>query len=207
MGLTGQIYPGREELALGPVSLAYELNDNWSAEIEYSTLGHGSFYAVGDMAFTSTTAGRIYYGVFSDSFRTGVDTVLIGLAYRPFAPSALRRHVVEAGAAVGPAFVRAGPSSEQAASMPTVRKVAFCGRVRAGYDFYIVPAFSVGAFAGYRYLETELSGLASSRRLTFSTGDIIPEPDSFERLTETTLPPVPIKRTGFFWGLRTGFRF
>ena len=204
-GLSGSCYLGHRSITWGPVSLAYEWNEHWSAEIEYFSFGHEAISVHGPMSFISSVDGQAYSGSYYDDYQASLASVLIGLTYRPFAPTALRRHVVEAGVAVGPGFVRGGPSMGQPSSLPVVRKVALCGRVRAAYDFYLIPAVSVGAFVGYRFLDTELPGLVSSRTETFLTGDIY-YPDSIERLTEIALPTFPVKGSGAFWGLRIGFR-
>jgi len=205
LSLSGSCYVGHRSITWGPVSLAYEWNEHWSAEIEYFSFGHEEISVYGPMSFISSVNGQAYRGSYYDDYQASLASVLIGLTYRPFAPTALRRHVVEAGVAVGPGFVRGGSSTGQSFLLPVVRKVALCGRIKAAYDFYLIPAISVGAFVGYRFLDTELSGLVSSRIETFLTGDIY-YPDSIERLTEIALPAFPVKGSGAFWGLRIGFR-
>jgi len=203
--LSGSCYVGHRSITWGPVSLAYEWNEHWSVEIEYFSFGHEEISVYGPMSFTSSVDGQVYSGSYYDDYGASLASVLIGLTYRPFAPTALRRHVFEAGVAVGPGFVRGGSSTGHSFLLPVVRKVALCGRVKAAYDFYLIPAISVGAFVGYRFLDTELSGLVSSRIETFLTDDIN-NPDSIERLTEIALPAFPVKGSGSFWGLRIGFR-
>jgi hypothetical protein len=162
------------------------------------------------MGFTSSADGKTYWGNFYHGYEARFTSFLLGLTCRSGAPTINRRHVVEIGAAVGPAWVRGTAYSSSLPDefpLPSVRKVAFAGRVQAGYDYYIVPALSLGFFVGYRYMETNFTGVVSSGIAQFwEDGGQTTDPPSFERLTEVSLLSLPVNGSGAFFGLRTGFR-
>jgi len=191
-------------LKLGPFGLAYDWREDWAAEVEIMPFGLGYNYIEGEMAFTSSLDGLPYRGNYHSSYFVDCLALLFGLSYRPIAPSALQRHAFEAGLAAGPALVSLKNIGEGSFLLPSARKVAVCARVKAAYDFYIVPVFSLGAFAGYRYTETSFSGLEGSMTAFFSSSA---EPyTELHRPTTTALPDIPVKASGFYWGLRVSFR-
>jgi hypothetical protein len=186
----------------GPISLAYAWNERWSAEVEaFSAPGTwGSMDA--ELAFTSGVDGRAYAAPYGESHRVKYTGLVAGVTYRPLSPSALRRHVVEIGAAAGPAFVSV---SRVYPDVPA-RKTAFCGRIQAAYDFYFVPAVSVGAAAGYRFMKTSVSEEPVSYDIVFEES-IPPYAATLQRPTEITLPDLSVDGGGPFIALRIGFRF
>jgi hypothetical protein len=201
--------PGR--IALGPVSLSYELTEHLSAEVEFFTRGGSSSNWNGWMGFTSSADGKTYWGNFYHGYEARFTSFLLGLTCRSGAPTINRRHVVEIGAAVGPAWVRGTAYSSSLPDefpLPSVRKVAFAGRVQAGYDYYLVPTLSIGLFVGYRYMETNFTGVVSSGIAQFWEDGVqtTEQPPSFERLTEVSLPSLPVNGSGAFFGLRLGVR-
>ncbi len=188
----------------GPLSLAYDWQEHWAAEIEILPFRAGYNYVYGDMAFVSSLDGLPYWGACYGSYAVSCLAVLFGLSYRPVAPSALQRHAVEAGLAVGPAWAHLGNWFEGGILSPEAHKVALCARVKAAYDFFIVPALSIGAFAGYRYAEVSFGGLEGSMLAEFnSSAEPFP---GFERPTAVALPDLPVKASDFYWGVRVGVR-
>lgn len=205
VALTGgsNLNPGG--VAWGPVSLACEWGGHWSAEIELSSFGHSNVEAFDFATFTSGADGRTYgVGLGYFGLRTDLLSLLVGLNYRPVSPSMLRRHVVEAGAAAGPCFLLWGSSLGPVPSAAGLPKLALCGRARVAYDFYMVRSFSVGAFAGYRFLEMELPGWAGTTTARFQTTS--DPPAYLDRLTEFIVEPITIRMSGPFFGIRIGFR-
>jgi hypothetical protein len=202
---------GPSRIALGPFSLSYELTEHLSAEVEFFTRGGSSSSWSGWMEFTSSADGKTYWGNFYHGYEARFTSFLLGLTCRSGAPTINRRHVVEIGAAVGPAWVRGTAYSSSLPDefpLPSVRKVAFAGRVQAGYDYYLVPALSIGLFVGYRYMETTFTGVVSSGIAQFWEDGVqtTEQPPSFERLTEISLPSLPVKGSGAFLGFRIGVR-
>ena len=186
----------------GPISLAYDWNERWSAEVEaFSAPGTGGSMDA-ELAFTSGIDGRAYAAPFGESRRVKYTGLVAGVTYRPLSPSALRRHVVEIGAAAGPAFV----SVSRVYPDPPARKTAFCGRIQAAYDFYFVPAASVGAAAGYRFMKTSVSEEPFLNEIIFEES-IPPYAATLQRLTEIALPDLSVDGSGPFIALRIGFRF
>ena len=189
------------------VSLGYELTPQVTVEAEYFALGRGESFTWGDLEFTSSLDGRPYRGTASGLIEARFSGLLVGLALRPHAPSAFERHIVEIGAAIGPAIMRGTASVfpfVEGSQTQAVRKTAFAGRIRAAYDFYPVPTLSVGAVVDWRFVQTNLSGLAAYGNANFV--DVEDTALSFLRLTEVAFPPLAVKATGFYYGLRIGIR-
>lgn len=204
--LSLQGYTGEEDqgLKLGPFGIAYDWRKRWTAELELMPFRLGYNYIQGEMDFTSSLDGLPYEGFYYSGYAANCLALLAGLNYRLIAPSALQRHAVEAGLAAGPAFVNLKNTGEGSFLLPSANEVAICARVKAAYDFYVVPAFSLGAYAGYLYAETSFSGLEGSMTTLFiATAEPYTER---HRPTAAALPVLPVKASGFYWGLRVSFR-
>jgi hypothetical protein len=191
----------------GSVSLAYEWSERWSAEVEVLFSGwRAGGGESGALTFTSVDDGKIYAVNFiSFSYQTNFSAVLLGLTYRPFAPSEFRRHIIEAGLAFGPAWAKITDTGLwQSAS--SARKLTFSARAHAAYDFYVIPTLSLGAVVGYRYLRANFPESTATDTLNFwDTAD--PYPVNYvERLTEVTIPSRKADASGFYIGLRLGLR-
>jgi len=187
----------------GPVSLAYELTEKWLPEIEVFFTpgeGHGIW---GDLSFVSTTDGRTYEGRVGTNLSANFSSVLVGLNYRPIAPSRLERTTLEVGISAGPARVKIGPDYVQATLVPADRKTVLSARVHAAYDFFFVPAFSLGAFVDYRYLEASFAAMTGTTEAIFYGYGVEP----ITRQVEVSLPALTISRSGMSAGIRIGFRF
>ena len=185
----------------GPVSLAYAWNERWSVEVEaFSAPGtRGSMDA--ELAFTSGVDGLAYAAPFSETHLVEYTGLVAGVIYRPLSPSALQRSVVEIGAAAGPAFV-----SVSTIYPVVARKTSFCGRIQVAYDFYFVPAVSVGAAAGYRFMKTSVTEAPILAEIVFEES-APPYLATLQRPTEITLPDLSVDGSGPFIALRVGFRF
>ena len=187
----------------GPVSLAYELTETWLPEIEvFFTPGEGRGIW-GDLSFVSTTDGRTYEGRVGTNLSANFSSVLVGLNYRPIAPSRLDRTTLEVGISAGPARVKIGPEYVQATLVPADRKTVLSVRVHAAYDFFFVPAFSLGAFVDYRYLEASFAAMTGTTEAVFYGSGVEP----ITRQVEVSLPALTISRSGIGAGIRIGFRF
>jgi hypothetical protein len=185
----------------GPVSLAYDWNERWSVEVEaFSPPGNrGAMDA--ELAFTSGVDGLAYSAPFGETHLAKYTGLVAGVTYRPLSPSALRRSVVEIGAAAGPAFVSV---STFYPGVPA-KKAAFCGRIQVAYDFYFIPAVSVGASAGYRFMKTSVPEEPVLFDIVFDESTP-PYLATLQRLTEITLPDLSVDGSGPFIALRIGFR-
>jgi hypothetical protein len=186
--------------------LGYEWTAQVTAEAEYFVLGRVESFTMGSLEFTSSFDGRSFRGVGNALIDARFSGLLVGLALRPYAPSAFERHIVEIGAAIGPAFARGTVRlfPFEGSGTQTVRKAVFAGRIRAAYDFYPIPTLSVGAVVDWRFVQTDLSGLTAQGNANFV--DVEDTALSFLRLTEVAFPPLAVKATGFYWGLRIGVR-
>ena len=187
----------------GPISLAYELTEKWLPEIEVFFTpgeGHGIW---GDLSFVSTTDGRTYEGRVGTNLSANFSSVLVGLNYRPIAPSSLERTSLEIGISAGPARVKIGPWYAQPTLVPADRKTVLSARVHVAYDFYFVPAFSLGAFVDYRYLEARFAAMTGTTEAIFYGSGVEP----ITRQVELSLPARTISRSGMSAGIRIGFRF
>jgi hypothetical protein len=186
----------------GPVSLAYDWNERWSVEVEAFSVPGNRGAMDAELAFTSGVDGLAYAASFAETHLAKYTGLVAGVTYRPLSPSALRRSVVEIGAAAGPAFVSV---STFYPGVPA-KKTAFCGRIQVAYDFYFVPAVSVGAVAGYRYMKTSVPEEPVLWDIVFEESTP-PHLATLQRLTEITLPDLSVDGSGPFIALRIGFRF
>jgi len=189
------------------VGLGYELAPRVVVEAEYFFLRNRWSHTWGDLEFTSSLDGRPYRGTGMALIEARFSGLLVGLALRPLAPSALERHIVEIGAAAGPARARGTVSLHPAevVGRQAFGKTALAGRVRASYDFYPVPAVSIGAVVDWRFVQANLSGLTSSGTANY-VEDVEGSTAAFLRLTEVAFPPLAVRATGLYWGLRLGVR-
>ena len=160
----------------GSVSLAYEWSERWSAEVEVLFSGwRAGGLEIGALTFTSVDDGKTYEDdFFYFSYQTNFSAVLLGLTYRPFAPSEFRRHIVEAGLAVGPAWAKITDTGLWPTAS-SARKLTFSARAHAAYDFYVIPTLSLGAVVGYRYLRANFPESTTTDTLLFwDTADPTP---------------------------------
>jgi len=191
----------------GSVSLAYEWSERWSAEVEVLFSGwRAGGLEIGALTFTSVDDGKTYEEDFIFfSYQTNFSAVLLGLTYRPFAPSEFRRHIVEAGLAFGPAWAKITDTGLWQSAL-SARKLTLSARAHAAYDFYVIPTLSLGAVVGYRYLRANFPESIATDTLNFwDTADPYPV-NYIERLTEVTIPSRKTDARGFYIGLRLGVR-
>jgi hypothetical protein len=199
---------GLRDLYYGPLGLAYDWSENYSAEIELIASGRSrEAWSYALMEFTSPSDGLTFHAYYQPGAVTSFVSVLFGLTYRTKTPTAYERHAFEVGAALGPAFGTLGidAGTVDLLSEETVRKTALSARVHGGYSFLILPTLSVGAILGYRSLEMSFAGSTHSSEVAFSesggSGGT-----AFTRTTEITLPGRTIRWTGFFFGLGLDWR-
>lgn len=196
----------RSWIAAGPIGLAYELTETWLPEIEVY-LPRKEIHGVwGDLRFTSTADGRIYQSRVGDERHVDFSSVLIGLNYRPLTPSPLERTSVEFGISAGPAMVKVTPGRGPVRIEPfglSGQKIVLSARVHAAYDFYFVPAFSLGAVVAFRYLQATYPAMTGAIDATFYDYGVEP----FTRQVEVDIPALKVDETGLTAGLRIGFRF
>ena len=186
----------------GPFSLGYEWTEHWIPEVEIS-LWTGQFQVnIGaSPGFVSTADGRTYTAHNYYSARESAGYLLVGMAYRPIAPSSGRKASVEVSVAAGPAWVKIGPFG---ALLPADNKTALAARVQAAYDFSFTRSFSLGVYAGYRHLEVSFPGSTVTQEMTFTAW---PDPvEPMLRQVEMTVPAKDLSRSGFIYGLRFSFR-
>lgn len=184
----------------GPVSLAFDWSDRWSAEIEGALSPSTMGFMDTSLSFTSSLDGGDYSASFGESRAVRFTGMLAGLTYRLVPTSAFLRHSFEVGAAVGPAFVRSTLYDEM-----IVRKTVLYGRIQAAYDFYLMPEVAVGVFAGYRVMRATFPGDVITFITDFQeSGEASGE--TISRPTEISLPDLSVDGSGPFVGLRIGFR-
>ena len=193
---------------LDSFSLGYELSDRLAVEVEV-VFGHWGAYSSdgGSLRFTSVVDGITYEQDAATVDTRRFSAALVGLTYRPAAPTEFRRHIVEAGLAVGPAWARfqAEEWSFGQTGAPSGR-VTLAARAHAAYDFYAAPTVSFGVAVGYRYFRVALPASTAAATLTFH--DTAEYPTAFlERMTELAVPARTVDASGFYIGLRTGLRF
>lgn len=196
----------RPQFTLGCLGIAYEWNRYWSSEIELYAPASGVTDTSGSPEFTSGLDGKRYYSFYGLLESVRSISLLIGLTFRPFPPGFLQRHVIEAGVAAGPAFLTVAKYDVYAPQEPPIRNVTWTARIRAAYDFYFVPAFSMGAFAEYRWLNAGIPEYTATTDLFFG---VVNDPYGvpLRRTAVVTVPGVTVALGGFACGLRLGVRF
>jgi hypothetical protein len=208
-GLNGWSSSGPVRVGPGPVDLAYEWTPHVSIDAEFFTYGRSSCRWDGTLGFASSLDGRWYTTGFGQGYDIRFSSVLLGLSYHPLVRDSLQPHDIEVGAAAGPAWIKGTPFGSDVGgpvTLPSVGKAGFSGRILAAYDFYFTTALSLGLFAGYRLMETHLTGTEASGTLAFWEGGDPSQTVVFQRLTEVSLPPLTVKATGLYAGLRIAFR-
>lgn len=191
----------------GPLSASLDLTDRMAAEIELLVSGTADGAStIGEMSFTSAEDGREYGATAGAAYRANFTSVLAGLVFRTKAPTVLDRHIFELGLAAGPAFagLDVRPWASTVAPAPyRLTRLTWSARAQGAYDFYIVPAFSVGAVAGYRHLRLDFAVRDYAAQFDFWTED---GPVPLTRQAEVSLPGRPIVWSGLFLGFRCGLR-
>lgn len=192
-----------------PVSLAFEWTDHWLVELElFFPNKNPHFSGRGQASFLSTTDGKTCGGEVYFVHDASFASLLIGPVYRPLPPSPLNRHAVEIGVAAGPARIGIVPADYYDVSLPSGHKIVLSAFAHAAYDFYFVPALSLGAFAGYRYLEAGFPAATVTSQVAFRD---LAEPYPYQtdpviRTTELTFPRFAYSLTGVTFGVRMTFR-
>jgi hypothetical protein len=190
---------------LGPISLAYELTERMSAEVEVvlSGMARSAGSSYGEMAFISSLDGLEYRATAGADYGTGFTSLLVGVTFRTRPPTALARHIFEVGAAAGPALGTMTLRTLDERSRD-LRKMALAGRVHAAYDFHLLPDVSIGVFVGYRHLRVSFPSSSYAADVEFwEAGNAS---NSVIRPIEVTMPGRRIRWPGPFFGLRLGFR-
>lgn len=194
-------YSERPRILLGRMSLAYEWNPRWSAEMEIFLSGKYQIRRYFNLESRSAMDGRTYTAYGGTREEMDPVSLLFGLTFRPFPPAVDKPHVLELGVAGGLAWPRAAPKTfpfeNQRAQVTEGSKATWTARVRASYDHYFVPAFGIGAFAEYRWLEARSPGFIWTDIL-----ELRGEDKRFPRLTELTVAGRRLALDDFALGLR-----
>ncbi len=192
----------------GPVSLSYEWTEHLSTEIEFFTMGPAPAQSdVVWLRFTSAIDGKTYSTSLYHEYWVESGSLLFGLNYRSRIPAPLERHIFEAGVAAGAGWVKSSGMAYYS-FFPADRKTVLSARAQVAYDFYFIPALSLGACVGYRYLEAKFPATTISGDLEFvEEGVPSSEAERFTRSTEISLPERTFTRSTFYLSIRAGFRF
>ena len=200
----------RPRFAVGRIALSYAWSRQLAAEIELYAPKRSTDHRSGDLSFTSTLDGLLYSGYFVSYEDVSSTSLLVGVSFRPISPAFLSPHSVELGVAAGPAWVswrgRSIYSYSPGADWTDSRRTTtLTARARVSYDFYFNPAFSMGAFAEYRWAQADIPSYSRTELQDFyetSRPDI-----ALARTTEVTFPARRIALGGLALGLRFGVSF
>lgn len=197
----------RSSFSLGRISLAYEWSRRLSSEIELHISRHKT-NRFGDLVFNSTLDGIEYRAIWGEDETLNSLSLLAGLTFRPLPPDLLQHHVIEAGVAAGPAWISAFATGWWMPEPTRIsREMTWTARARVAYDYYFNPAFSMGAFAEYRWLRADIPSYTTSAYwLDFHESDDY-YGNVLNRVAEVTVPGRTIPMGGFACGLRFGFCF
>jgi hypothetical protein len=196
----------RSAFQFARVDLAYEWSRHLSAVIELHAMRQTTD-RYGELVFTSTLDGFEYWSSIWNHEAVNATSLLVGLSFRPFPPAFLQPHVFEIGAAAGPSWIGTWISAMYYDTERT--KVpggtTWSARLRASYDYYFNPAFSMGVFAEYQWLRPVIPSYTATETLPFYHGSDYA--NTLTRVTEVTYPERRLDLSGFVCGLRFGFRF
>jgi hypothetical protein len=197
----------RSSFFLGRISLAYEWSRRLSSEIELHVSRHKTD-RFGDLVFNSTLDGIEYRASWGEDETLNSLSLLAGLTFRPLPPDLLQHHVIEAGVAAGPAWISVSATGWWMPEPTRIsRKMTWTARARVAYDYYFNPAFSMGAFAEYRWLRADIPSYTTTAYwLDFHESDDY-YGNVLNRVAEVTVPGRTIPVGGFAFGLRFGFGF
>jgi len=203
-------YPANHDRSgFDSTSFGYEFSERIAAEAEI-VFGRWSAGRTiyGDLRFTSALDGISYetHAVYI-GYSARFTAALFGLTFRPAAPTEFRRHIVEAGLAVGPAWAKLGGSETFGPSDAGTGRMTLAARAHVAYDFHVTPTLSFGAAVGYRYFRVGLAASTSTMVLDFHYASEEYPTTTIQRTTEWTVPAQTIDASGFYIGLRTGVRF
>jgi hypothetical protein len=199
----------RPRFSLGRVTLAYQWSRRLASEIELYVSNRLTDQRFGELNFTSTLDGLTYYGYFGVPGVVGSTSLLAGLVFRPFPPAFLQPHVLEFGAAAGPAWISWTARSiyDFSPDLLTVdrRTTTWTARACMSYDYYFSPAFSMGVFAEYGWLQADISSFSVTKLVYYyESGNSV---NALTRETEVTFPGRTIALGGLACGLKFGFSF
>ena len=197
----------RSSFSLGRISLTYEWNRRLSSEIELHLSRHTT-HRFGDLVFTSTLDGTEYGAAWGQDETVNSLSVLVGLTFRPLRPSFLQHHVIEAGVAAGPAWISASAAGWVMPEPVRIsREMIWTARARVAYDYVFNAAFSMGAFAEYRWLGVDIASYTTTAYwLDFHESDDY-YGNVLNRVAEVTVPGRTIPLGGFACGLRFSIGF
>jgi hypothetical protein len=200
--------PTRQILSLGRIVLGYQWTQRLGAEIEFFatryTINH-----LADLQFTSTVDDLAYIGMYGGDEITRSTSLLIGLSYRPLAPTILQPHAVEAAVAAGPAWISTSipPSLAFSRDSQAVdRKTTWTARARISYDYHFSRTLSMGVYAEYRRLQVDIPAFGAMENMEFREVNNY-SGNYFWRLTEITLPAQRVNMGGVACGLKFAFGF
>ena len=203
-----QTFDTRPSLSVGRLNFGCELSRNWGAEAELFFPRKFRSDRFSSIMFTSSVDGRNYQATVHFDENVNAVSPLLGLTFRPFPTEFLQPHVLEAGVAAGPAWitVKASPDETRTDPKRILRELTWTARVRAAYDFYFSPAFSLGTFAEYRRFKADIPGYAYTADLDFNAPESGYSTEVISRKTELAIPGRTIDLGGFALGLRVGLK-
>jgi len=207
----GHSWRDRPTFSLGRLTLAYAWTSLVASEVELHVSGRHTEDRFVELYFTSTLDGLTYNEYLASREIVSSTSLLIGLSVRPLQPSFLQPHAVELGAAVGPAWISWEGTDAYAYDPSNFfwtdsrRTSTLTARGRASYDYHFNPAFSMGAFAEYRWIRAEIPSYARTEILVFNEASY--PGGTLTRTTEVTFPGWTFPLGGMSCGLRFSLGF
>ena len=188
--------------------LEYEWTPHLSSSLEFSALE--DLYIVTDsvLSFHSTDYGRRVESAYSLYYDYSFYSFLLGLNWRPIAPSFARKHIVELGLAAGP-VAQSNLDTRGRYEFISPQKAGWSWQAHAAYDFFYTGHFSLGVFYEYRYLRPSFpAAVVKETRGFWPAGENIYNHSTiFYRQTEFTVPGFRVNLDSQSYGFRVGWRF
>jgi hypothetical protein len=198
------LYDSPAQWRIGQLRLEYELTPHFSSSLEFNSGEKLAGWIRGYFSYYSDDYARQCESTHYVRNDYSLNSLLLGLNWKPFMPSFSQKHSIELGIAAGPTQVqvkyRNNLNSYQTA-------LAWSCEVHAAYDYFHTEDFSLGIFAEYHYLRASFSSATFSGEMVLFTLKRDSYIYGFSRPTEVTFPGHDIQLEGLAYGLRVGLRF
>jgi hypothetical protein len=200
------LYDFPAQWRIGKLRLEYELTPHFSSSLEFNSGEELAGWIRGYFSYYSDDYARQCASTHYIHNEYSLNSLLLGLNWKPFTPSFARKHSIELGIAAGPAQAQV-KYRHNLNSYQKITALAWSCEVHAAYDYFHTEDFSLGIFAEYQYLRASFSSATFSGEMVLFTLKRDSYTYGFSRPTEVTFPGHNIQLQGLAYGLRIGLRF
>jgi hypothetical protein len=197
-----------DHLKVNRLLLEYEWTPHLSSSLEFSSLGDLRIVMDCILSYFSTDHNRQVESAYPLAYGCSFASFLLGLNWKPVAPSFARKHIVELGLAAGP-VAQNNLDTRGRYEFSSPQKAAWSWQAHVAYDFFYTSHFSLGVFYEYRYLRPAFpAAVVKETRGFWPAGETIFNHSAvFYRQTEFTVPGFRMNLDSMTYGFRVGLRF